>query len=532
MTDTPPSQAGAPSTPTHRPAVQVPDHQLLRCIGRGAYGEVWLARAATGAYRAVKIVQRNAFDHDRPFEREFEGIQRFEPISRQHETQVDVLHVGRGENCFYYVMELADDQACADATLNPDTYAPRTLKSDLLHHDRLPVRECIEIGIALARALEHLHSHGLVHRDVKPSNIIFVQGVPKLADIGLVSGLDATRSYVGTEGFAAPEGPGTIRADLYSLGKVLYEIATGKDRQDFPELPTQLRDLPDRQALGELNAVISRACRHDPKDRYRSASELRAELELLRDGQSLTARRAAQRRLRLLVQVGVVLAIAAVIRFAYAPIQRWLAESRNPLPVMDPLIPPSAQEPVHPLPDSQPLFANLDQALQGKLSEYTEVGVATHPLRAAFTEILLNRPVLRFGQEYFDAFRFTTPPEPGAEMVWALLTPRNRRFSWMITPAGVDDLERGFRTFFSDDAHHYRQFPDGTNHTIHLQAMPGKWLQPAREYLVCFKFPNPQPILAQVAIQFVPPGACQETNRASLEAALGLEHIDEEPEER
>jgi hypothetical protein len=62
--------------------------------------------------------------------------------------------------------------------------------------------------------------------------------------------------------------------------------------------------------------------------------------------------------------------------------------------------------------------------------------------------------------------------------------------------------------------------------------MPGKWLQPAREYLICFKFPNPQPVSAQVAIQFVPPGTCQETNRASLEAALGLEHIEEKPEER
>ena len=75
---------------------------------------------------------------------------------------------------------------------------------------------------------------------MKPSNIIFVNGVPKLADIGLVTGVDATRSYVGTEGFAPPEGPGTPQGDLYSLGKVLYEAATGKDRQEFPELPTLL----------------------------------------------------------------------------------------------------------------------------------------------------------------------------------------------------------------------------------------------------------------------------------------------------
>src|ERR1035441_3266294 len=92
------SRLGVPDTLQPPP---IPHPQLLQRIGRGSYGEVWLARSVTGAYRAVKIVHRQAFDHDRPFEREFNGIVRFEPISRGHESQVDILHVGRGESCFF-----------------------------------------------------------------------------------------------------------------------------------------------------------------------------------------------------------------------------------------------------------------------------------------------------------------------------------------------------------------------------------------------------------------------------------------------
>ncbi len=86
----------------------------------------------------------------------------------------------------------------------------------------------------MSQALNELHKHGLVHRDIKPANIIFVNGVPKLADIGLVATAAEARSYVGTEGFIPPEGPGLPQADVFGLGKVLYEASTGKDRHNFP----------------------------------------------------------------------------------------------------------------------------------------------------------------------------------------------------------------------------------------------------------------------------------------------------------
>ena len=258
---------------------QIADHELVRCIGRGAYGEVWLGRNVTGAYRAVKIIYRKTFDGDRPFDREFDGIRKFEPISRTHPGFVSVLHVGRNDDlgCFYYVMELADDLRTRQA-IQPETYVARNLAVELRQRGRFTPGECCGIGAELASALAHLHGHGLIHRDVKPSNIIFVNGHPKLADIGLVTEIGERATQVGTPGFIAPEGPGTPLADIYSLGKVLYQMAVGKGVDQYPALPTSLAEDADVLAFVGLNEVILKACEEHPRDRYQSAEEMRAAL--------------------------------------------------------------------------------------------------------------------------------------------------------------------------------------------------------------------------------------------------------------
>jgi WD40 repeat protein len=295
----------------------VPDYVLLERIGAGSYGEVWRARSVTGVERAIKVVRRRSFDSDRPYQREFDGIRRFESLARGHPHLVTVFHVGRseGEESFHYVMELADpanvprpagDEADGLPVAATSAYQPRTLREELQQRGHLPVAEVVEIGLALCDALDHLHGHGLIHRDVKPSNIIFVGGMPKLADIGLVAEVGESKSFVGTEGFVPPEGPGSVQGDIYSLGKVLYEAATGRDRVDFPELPASIVDRPDHGAILELNEILLRACERDRSKRYASAGEFIGELQLLRAGNSLRRLHQAERRLRRATRLGMV----------------------------------------------------------------------------------------------------------------------------------------------------------------------------------------------------------------------------------
>ncbi|HTI73150.1 MAG TPA: WD40 repeat domain-containing serine/threonine protein kinase [Candidatus Limnocylindria bacterium] len=314
----------------------VPDHELLRLIGRGSYGDVWLARNVMGAWRAVKLVYRARFQSNRPFDREFSGIQRYEPISRGGEGLVPILHVGRSEaaEAFYYVMELADPAPAETQVLpmacvgefDPASYAPRTLRADLQRLGRLPVEECVEVGFALSAGLAFLHRHRLVHRDIKPANIIFVQARAKLADLGLVGGIDDARTLVGTEGYIPPEGPGSAAADIYALGKVLYEAVTGLPPDEFPNPPPDWLTGEIPHGALELHEVILRACETDPLRRYQTCSELQADLALLQSGQSVRRARRLERRVKVLRRVGWLAAAAILISASLGLFASYRAE--------------------------------------------------------------------------------------------------------------------------------------------------------------------------------------------------------------
>lgn len=177
---------------------------------------------------------------------------------------------------FCYMMELADDLE-SGRRIDPHVYRPRTLKNEMerfAHRRRLPAMKCVDIAIGLARGLQILHEAGFTHRDVRPANIIFVNDVPKLADIDLLAGHDAAlTSYIPRE-YAAPEGSHSTQADIFSLGKTLYEMCTGFPVKAFPCLPPDIRHWKDHQALLKINKIIARACVRDLHKRYRSAEHL------------------------------------------------------------------------------------------------------------------------------------------------------------------------------------------------------------------------------------------------------------------
>jgi serine/threonine protein kinase len=296
---------------------------------------VWLARNVMGMPRAVKIIRRSKFESDRPYEREFAGIQGYEPVSRSADGLVHVLHVGRNDadGYFYYVMELADsiEPRAVDFLDLPDdteptplaTYAPRTLRSDIKRLGRLPVADCIRVAHDVVAGLVRLHDRGLVHRDVKPGNIIFIDGRAKLADVGLVSRGNEGRTFVGTEGYIPPEGPGTPAADLYALGMVLYESVTGYPPDQFPKVPTEWFKEDESTDSLELYAVVLKACEGAKERRYQNADELQADLALLQSGQSVRHLRALEERVARWRRIGWVAAVSLAIAVSTALVANW-----------------------------------------------------------------------------------------------------------------------------------------------------------------------------------------------------------------
>jgi hypothetical protein len=252
----------------------LPDYELLKWIGAGTFGQVWLARNRhDGGLCAVKIVAKR-------HQSELDGVRLYRQCAGDHPSLVAIKHVGEGDGFYYYVMPLADDVREGTLSQAPEKYEPMTLRRHLAWRQRLPADEVAAIARQLLSALVQLHKRGVSHCDVKPDNVLRVRGNWQLGDMGLATPSAQMGAERGTLAFFPPEGPHDQTADLYALGKTLYLLLTGAGLERFTEFADGTLEIPGRDARStRLRQIILRACHPDPGQRFPSAAAMLAALD-------------------------------------------------------------------------------------------------------------------------------------------------------------------------------------------------------------------------------------------------------------
>ena len=271
----------------------VPDFDLIRLIGRGGFGQVWLARNhATGHLRAVKVIPFHAPGTSDPAGREIMSLTRLEAnVGRHHPNLLTIHHVGKTADHLFYVMDLAED-ASLSVPRAESSYRPATLESRLAEGP-LPAEQCDRCARQLLNGLAFLHEAGVVHRDVKPSNCLFVDGELKLADFGLLTEAGPQISRIGTQKYMPPDGYMDARADVYAAGLVIYEMVTGLPADSFPRLGDRATEVVRSPDLCALTRLALAACQPERANRFSDARGMLAELE---SGPGKSPRRKRTRR--------------------------------------------------------------------------------------------------------------------------------------------------------------------------------------------------------------------------------------------
>lgn len=262
-------------------------YKILRMIGGGGMANVYLARdIILDRDVAIKILRLDFADEDefiRRFQREAQSA-----TSLTHENIVSIYDVGEENNIYYIVMEYVDGM---------------TLKQYIQQYHPIPLEKTIDIMKQLTSAVAHAHQNHIVHRDIKPQNILIDHhGHVMITDFGIAMALSATsitqtNAVLGSVHYLSPEqargGMATKKSDIYSLGIVMFELLTGrlpfsgesavsialKHLQSDTPSPTRWNpDIPQ-----SVENIVLKATAKDPFVRYESAEEMENNLETALD---------------------------------------------------------------------------------------------------------------------------------------------------------------------------------------------------------------------------------------------------------
>ena len=294
------------ATPAAKPT-QLGDFRILRELGRGGMGVVYEAEQLSLRRRvALKVLRFGAVADKEALERfQREG----ETIAHLHHTNiVPIFAIGSEQGVAYYAMQLIDGGSLADVMARqpvaPDAGG---------NAPPVPFTEIARWGMEAAEALAHAHQRGVIHRDVKPSNLLLdADGRVWLTDFGLARrmndvtlttvGLAGTPRYMSPEQATAIKRPIDHRTDIYSLGATLYELATGAPLFASetahgvisqiltvePSRPRSIRPSIPR----DLETIILKCLAKEPTQRYATAQALADDLRAFREGRAVKARRA------------------------------------------------------------------------------------------------------------------------------------------------------------------------------------------------------------------------------------------------
>jgi serine/threonine-protein kinase len=281
----------------------IPGYQLLEKLGQGAMGIVYKARQLSmNRLVAVKVLHPRRVTKPKYLERLVREAHTAARLS--HNNIVQAIDVGSAGNLHYFVMEYVEGT---------------TLKQELERREAFEEREAIEIALQIAQALQHAQRRGLIHRDVKPANIILTpEGTAKLADLGMARDTaDSARAQrergvtMGTPYYMAPEQVEgreniDVRADIYALGATLYHLVTGQP--PFPgDDPEEIfaahlhRELtpPDHintSLSAGIGEVVELMMAKNRNQRYRTPDDVIIDLEcLLNDEPPRMARQRIER---------------------------------------------------------------------------------------------------------------------------------------------------------------------------------------------------------------------------------------------